>query len=174
MQIWKVLATMLRGPARKIHERLNPEGYARSLGVKVGKNCRLIYAKYGSEPYMIEIGDHVSATGTQFITHDGAVWVFRDQHPDIDIFGPIKVGNNVFLGEGTVIMPGVTIGDNVIVGSRSVVTKDLPDNCVAAGIPAKPIKILDEYWESIQPRLLKTKLLSHSEKQAFLLQHFGL
>lgn len=55
--------------------------------------------------------------------------------------GTVKIGNNVWLGENSVILPNVTIGDNVTVGANAVVTKDLPDNCVAAGVPAKVIRI---------------------------------
>lgn len=54
--------------------------------------------------------------------------------------GSVIIGNNVWLGDNVVILPGVTIGNNVIVGANAVVTKALPDNCVAAGVPAKIIK----------------------------------
>lgn len=56
--------------------------------------------------------------------------------------GEIIIGRNVWLGDKVVVLSGVTIGDNVIVGANSVVTKSLPNNCVAAGIPAKVVKIL--------------------------------
>lgn len=56
------------------------------------------------------------------------------------ITAPISIGNNVWLGDKVSIMKGVTIGDNVIIGANSVVTKDIPSNCIAAGVPAKVIK----------------------------------
>ena len=52
------------------------------------------------------LGDHVSATSTSFVTHDGGVWVFRDEWPDADVFGRITVGSNVFLGAGVLVLPG--------------------------------------------------------------------
>ena len=53
---------------------------------------------------------------------------------------PIKVGNNVWIGGNVVVLPGVTIGDNVVIGAGSIVTKDIPSNSVAVGNPCKVIK----------------------------------
>ncbi|MDR6199292.1 acetyltransferase-like isoleucine patch superfamily enzyme [Microbacterium sp. SORGH_AS428] len=128
---------------------------------------------FSTEPYLVTIGDHVSATRTHFETHDGAVWILRDDDPSIDIIKPITVGSNVYLGYGTIILPGVTIGDNVIVGAGSVVTKDIPENSVAAGVPARVIKTIDEYRAGVQASRLDTKKLSRQEKQTFLIRHFS-
>ncbi|EOI55455.1 sugar O-acetyltransferase [Enterococcus gilvus] len=63
----------------------------------------------------------------------------------------INVGNNVWIGGSTVINPGVTIGNNVVIGSGSVVTKDIPDNVVAAGVPCKVLREITasdtKYWK---------------------------
>ena len=56
---------------------------------------------------------------------------------------PIKVGNNVWIGGNVTVIGGVTIGDNAVIGAGSVVTKDIPANCVAAGNPCAPIRTLD-------------------------------
>ena len=99
---------------------------------------------------ILSIGDHVTvAGGVQFVTHDGGVWVFREKEPDIDVFGPIKIGNNVFIGFNSILMPGVTVADNVVIGAGSVVVSDVPPNSVVAGVPAKVIKTIDEYRLSI-------------------------
>ncbi len=158
----------------KIHHRIDPVGYARSLGVRVGNNCRLINVNFGSEPYLVTLGNHVSATQTSFITHDGGVWVFRDKEPEIDVVAPIKVGDNVFLGLGSIIMPGVTIGDNVVIGAGAVVTKDIPSNCVAVGVPAKPIKSIQEYRAAVDESIIRSKHLSPEEKKKYLLKYFNL
>jgi acetyltransferase-like isoleucine patch superfamily enzyme len=56
--------------------------------------------------------------------------------------GPVIIKDNVWIGEGVAIMPGVTIGENCIIATNAVVTKDVPANCVVAGVPAKIIKIM--------------------------------
>ena len=53
---------------------------------------------------------------------------------------PVKIGNRVWIGAGAIILPGVTIGDNAVIGAGSVVTKDIPENTVAVGSPAKVIR----------------------------------
>lgn len=57
---------------------------------------------------------------------------------------PVTIGDDVWIGGNCTILPGVTIGNNVIVAAGAVVTKDVPDNCVVAGIPAKVIKKLED------------------------------
>lgn len=56
---------------------------------------------------------------------------------------PITVGNNCWFGANVSVMPGVTIGNGCVIAAGAVVSKDIPDNCLAAGVPAKVIKIID-------------------------------
>jgi acetyltransferase-like isoleucine patch superfamily enzyme len=162
---------MIRRLYNWIRYRNNPVGYFKKQGVTFGDNCRLIGKNdFGSEPYLITIGNHVSITSSTFITHDGGVWIFREKAPSIDIIKPIKIGNNVFIGAECLILPGVTIGDNVVIGARSVVTKDLPANAVYAGVPARFIKTADDYWNGMQANIIHTKGLSRAKKKAFLIQ----
>jgi hypothetical protein len=60
-----------------LYKKLAPLSFAKHLGVKIGKDCRLIDVSYSSEPYLITIGNHVSATWVGFETHDGGGWIFR-------------------------------------------------------------------------------------------------
>jgi acetyltransferase-like isoleucine patch superfamily enzyme len=156
----------------RLHRARDPVGQARSLGVSVGQNCRLISCDFGSEPYLVTIGDHVSATGVSFVTHDGSVWVFREEWPEADLMGPIVVGSNVFIGADAMIMPGVSIGDNVIIGARSLVTMDIPPNCVAAGVPAKPLRPLSEFKASVRSSVVPTHGLDPQAKRHALLERF--
>ena len=141
--------------------------------INKGRDCRLIDCTCSSEPYLVSIGNHVSATKTHFETHDGAVWVFRDAHPDWDIIKPITIGNNVYIGTGSIILPGVTVGDNVIIGAGSIVTKDLESNAVYAGIPAKRIKSLDEYLLKIKKDINPTKKMSFEEKKQYYINLYN-
>ena len=58
---------------------------------------------------------------------------------------PIKIGNNVWIGTGAIILPGVTIGDNSVIGAGSVVTKDIPSNVVAVGNPCRVLREISDY-----------------------------
>lgn len=157
-----------------IKYRNNQIEYFRKLGVTFGENCRLVGKNdFGREPFLVTIGNHVSITTSTFITHDGGVWVFREQNPTIDVIKPIYIGNNVFIGADCLILPGVTIGDNVVLGARSVVTKDLAQNAVYAGVPARFIKSIDDYWNGIKPHILITKELSRHDKEAFLKKFYS-
>jgi acetyltransferase-like isoleucine patch superfamily enzyme len=128
---------------------------------------------FGSEPYLISIGNHVTVTGgVRFITHDGGVWIFREDHPDLDIVAPIVVGNNVFIGLNAIVLPGVTIGDDCVIGAGSVVTKDIPSGTVAAGVPARAIKSVAEYRESLRDKELSSRSLEQAQKREFLIQFF--
>lgn len=144
-----------------------PEAYARSIGVKLGKGCRLLDVDFSSEPYLITLGDRVSATRVRFETHDGGVWVARSAHPQIDMVKPIVVGSNVFLGYGAIVMPGVTIGDNVVIGAGAVVTRDIPANSVAVGVPARVIRSTGAYIADALTRGESTKAMTRREKKAF-------
>lgn len=153
--------------------------YWRRQGVKIGDRCYIEPdVKFGSEPYLISIGDHVRlSSNVQFVTHDGSLWVLRELSHDlqnIDKFGEIKIGNNVNIGWNTVIMPGVKIGDNCIIGLGSIVTRDIPANSVAVGSPARVIRTIEEFREKNKESFVNTKNLDYNEKKQFLLKYFNI
>ncbi|GET33957.1 hypothetical protein PbJCM13498_28200 [Prolixibacter bellariivorans] len=155
-------------------KQINEIKWARKMGVRVGDNCRLLNVSFSSEPYLVKIGNHVSATRVHFETHDGGMWIFRDKHPEWDKINRIEVGDNVYIGYEALIMPGVRIGNNVIVGAKSVVTRDIPDNSVAVGIPARVIKSTTDYYNKIKSEVILTKGLTAAQKKIYLLKHFNL
>lgn len=157
--------------------RVNPIGYVRYLGVSVGKNVHFYSLKPGmfsTEPWLISIGNNVHITsGCQFVTHDGGTLVLRKYEPSLELTAPIKIGNDVYIGMNTIILPGVTIGDNVVVGAGSVVSKSLLGGAVYAGVPARKIRSIEEYLESVKSRSLGFGHLSASDKEIALKKHFN-
>ncbi len=148
------------------------EVYRKHLGIKIGKNTRITgkNIEFGSEPYLIEIGDDCTITGgVIFETHDGGVGIFRKEYPGMNIFGRIKIGNSVFIGNRAIIMPGVTIGDHVVIGAGSIVTKDIPQNSVAAGVPARVIRTLDEYRQKALEKAVFIKSSDPDERMKEIL-----
>jgi serine acetyltransferase len=142
------------------NEFQRPKIYSRFLGVEIGPGARFTgLINFGSEPFLVKIGGHVTlAHNVTFHTHDGGVWVLRDRYPDMNVYGCIEVGNNVFIGSNVVILPNVQIGDNVVVGAGSVVTKSVPQGSVVAGNPARLIRTLESYEEKV----LKTAVYLNS------------
>ena len=93
----------------------------------------------------------------------------REEYPDFDSFGKIVVGNNVYIGVNALIMPGVTIGNNVVIAAGSIVTKSIEDNVVVAGIPAKIVSRIDDYKNYIVKYNLNTKGMNSEQKKKYLL-----
>lgn len=124
---------------------------ARNIGshrprIVIGNNCLIRHNAHITAIDSIIIGDNLLTGTNVFITDNshGESNEVMSKIPPVGrpIFskGPVKIGNNVWLGNNVCILPGVTIGDGVIVGANSVVTKSIPNNAIAAGVPAKIIK----------------------------------
>ncbi len=150
-----------------------PEEFLRSTGVTVGKGCLISPCSVFSrtEGYLIKIGNYCRiAKHTQFFTH-GGIYCLQILHndPDLDYFGKIEIGDYVSIGAGCKIMPGVKIGNNVIIGAGSVVTKSIPDGFMVAGNPIKHIGYTDEFYKRIKEIDLKSGQKHGEEKKKFLL-----
>ncbi len=155
--------------------KLNPVKFAKKIGVNVLGTLH-IYGDvaWSTEPWIITLGNNVHITdGVKFITHDGGTLLFRDRIPDLEITKPITVGNNVYIGNNTIILPGVTIGNDVVIGAGAIVTRDIPDNSVAVGVPARVIKTADAYFEKIQKESLHLGHLKDQEKDMALRKYYG-
>jgi acetyltransferase-like isoleucine patch superfamily enzyme len=129
--------------------------YLRSKGAQVGEGCYIANFEIdiGIEPYLIKIGNHVAiAGGVSLMTHDGAAWIFRHEVPDLQVYGPVVIEDNCFIGYRAIICPNVRIGRNSIVGAGSVVVSDVPPDSLVMGIPARPFGSIQKYREKCLQR----------------------
>lgn len=138
-KFFKRLISRLRG-------ELPTEEYIKR-GMTIGKNFNRLerVSMDISHCWLISIGDNVTlAPGVRLIAHDASTSNKIIKGLDTKI-GLVTIGNNVFVGAGSIVIRNVTIGDNVIIGAGSVVTRDIPSNSVAAGNPAKVIGSFEDY-----------------------------
>lgn len=116
----------------------------RQQGIKIGENTHILNSKLDpTHPFLIEIGDNCTLTNCTVLAHDAST----KKMIGYSKVGEVIIGNNVFVGHGSIILCGVHIGNNVIIGAGSVVTKDIEDNVVAAGNPVRVICKYEEYVE---------------------------
>ena len=145
MRIYKFLRHLSRDFRLKLLKR---------RGLRFGRNCRFIepLVRIMNEPYLVTIGDHCTlSSGVSLITHDGGTWVFREQpeFKDLKYYGRIDIRDNCFIGARAIILPGVTIGPDAIVGAGSVVTRDVAPNTIVAGNPARFICTMEQYKQKM-------------------------
>lgn len=119
------------------------------MGVKIGENVEMYDVSIDSLfPFLVEIGNNCIITGgTKILAHDASLSLFTKQYK----VGRVTIHDNVFIGMDTVIMPGVEVGPNTVIGANSVITKTIPPNSVAAGVPARTICTINEYIEKYKP-----------------------
>ena len=138
--------------------------YLRNQGIRIGKYCHIGDPKTitidCTRPYLVEIGDNVRMnTGFTLLTHDFATSVLTNVYGDfIPSSGKVSIGNNVYFAQKCTVLKGVTIGNNCIIGYGSLVNKDIPDNSVVAGSPARIICTLEEYYQKRKKQSLDEAL----------------
>lgn len=122
----------------------------RLRGVHIGKGSKIARSVLidDSRPDLITIGRNVWVTaGCQLLCHQRDLSYYVRGKPVMDCplkYAPIVIKDGAHIGIGSIIMPGVTIGEGAVIGAGAVVTKDIPDYCLAVGIPAKVVKTLGE------------------------------
>ncbi|MBC8611115.1 sugar O-acetyltransferase [Massilimaliae timonensis] len=138
----------------------------REMLAELGENCYVeppLHANYGGK--FVHFGKNIYANYNLTLVDDTHIYV-----GDYTMFGPnvtvstaghpilpelreqayqynmpVRIGRNCWIGAGVIIVPGITIGDNVVIGAGSIVTKDLPSNVVAVGNPCRILREVNEY-----------------------------
>lgn len=132
--------------------------YYRIHGIKIGKNTYISPKAYidKSGKNLIEIGENCN------ITRDCIILCHTQEYQGGPLklwgsneTGKVKIGNNVFIGVDCVVLPNVTIGDNVVIGAKSLVNSDISSNSVAFGIPCKKRKDLEEVIKSKRSKYIR-------------------
>lgn len=131
----------------------------RRMGVKIGEGCKIqneVMIDY-SHYWLIEIGNNVTlAPRVHILAHDAST----KQQLGYTKLGITTIEDNVFVGAGAIVLPGVKIGCDSIIGAGSVVTKDIPQGMVAAGNPAHIIGSVDDFYEKNKALMSKVNCFS--------------
>ena len=146
--------------------------------VKIGNNVGIFENTIINPSESVEIGDNCGIGADVMIWTHGA-WLDITQGFPSD-FGPVKIGKNVWLPARSIVLPNVSIGNNVVIGINSIINRSLPDGCFAAGSPCKVIKE-NVYPKNISAKTLKemalniitewSKLISYKGIDDFLIQY---
>lgn len=127
--------------------------YYREKGIKIGENCTFRSPRTTQidimRPALITIGDNVDMNKNfTIMSHDFSHWVFRNKYGEfLSSSGRVTIGSNIYFGINVTVLKGVTIGDNCVIGAGSVVTKDIPSNSVAVGVPCRVLCSIDDYYK---------------------------
>ena len=154
-RLWQTFRLMtIRGGAARVEYIRKQHVYG-----AIGDNCMIQKRKVPLYANLIRLGNNVHiASNVGFVTHDvthdmlNRIESVKNRGGVQERIGCIEIGNNVFVGSGTRIRYDTKIGSNVIIGTGSVVTKDIPDNSVAAGVPARVIGSFDDYVQKMLQR----------------------
>lgn len=150
------------------YETEKREALLRELFAEIGEGCYIeppLHANWGGRH--VHLGKHVYANFNLTLVDDTHITIgdytmigpnvviATGGHPILPSLrqegyqynAPVHIGKNCWLGAGVIVVPGVTIGDNTVIGAGSVVTKDLPGNVVAAGNPCRVLRPINEHDE---------------------------
>jgi acetyltransferase-like isoleucine patch superfamily enzyme len=151
---------MEHNKALSLYRRINrPRGrewaaYMRRHGgfYHLGTDCSMIPSTVVVDPQYTWIGDRVCLGSCTLICHDGSIEMLNQRYGvRIDRIGPIVIENDVYIGEGAIVLGGTTIGEGSVIGAGSVVRKSVPAGSVVTGNPAQvvaKVENLIRFWEA--------------------------
>lgn len=119
----------------------------------IGEKCSILIETNFTDPSYVRIGNNVHFSNCALIGHDGSIAMLNEAfNTKLDSVGKIDIKDNVFIGYQAVVLPGVTIGPNSIVAAGAVVTKDVKEGEIVAGVPAHCIGLVDELVDKLQSK----------------------
>lgn len=120
----------------------NSVEYLRSRGVQIGENVHILNSQIDfGHGFLIKIGNNVTLTGVRVLAHDASTQIPLG----VSKVGSVIIGDDVFVGNGAIILPNVRIGNQVVVGAGAVIAKDIPDNSIVVGNPARIAGTYDDF-----------------------------
>ena len=138
---------------------------------RMGEDCSIQTNVTITDPRHLSLGRNVRLSGCTLFGHDGSVNMVKQlTGKRLDRVGKLDIRDNVFIGHQAIVMAGVTIGPNAIVGAGAVVARDVPPNTIVAGNPARVIGRLDEFIARCEQQ---TALLPWADHPAIASDFFG-
>lgn len=129
---------------------------ARRLVYAIGEGCQINPGVRMTDPAYVRIGNNVVLADCVLVGHDASVAMLdRAYGVRVDAVGKVDIRDNVFIGHGAIVLPGVTIGPNAIVAAGAVVTRDVAEGDIVAGVPARPISRVRELVARLQEETAK-------------------
>lgn len=150
--------------------------YYRKKGAMIGEHVRAFSPITAAEPYLIEVGDNTTiSSGVVFLTHDNSV-IKLPVRMGTDLVGRVTIGKNCFIGCNTILLPGVAVGDNIIIGAGSVVSRSCMENgAIYAGNPAKRIGRIADFASKNEKFIFdfepNGQKLSYSQRKELIMEN---
>lgn len=133
---------------------------------QMGEHCSVVSNVVITDPAYVSIGNNVWLSGCVIFGHGGGIGMLKRAYGvPLDKVGKVTIHDNVHIGHNAIVMPGITIGPNAMVGAGSVVTRDVPPNSIVVGAPAKRVSALDDYVQRLAAETAALPWAQHPSMQ---------